>query len=82
MLQESTNTFAAMMASQVQVTVELGNKLTHYLLDSCVETTDPLCWWLANRQLYPNLAQMAINFQLDTWYALIFLCFSYLFYLR
>lgn len=58
----NTNTFAAMMASEVKVTVEAGDELTRYLADSRVETTNPLQWWVSNRSLYPNLARMAIDF--------------------
>ena len=37
------------------------DELDAWLAQRPVMTTDPLAWWVANRKLYPKLAQMAID---------------------
>jgi len=37
------------------------DEFDRYLADSCVQTADPLAWWLMNRKVYPNLAKLAIS---------------------
>lgn len=37
------------------------DELAEWLVQPPVPTDDPLRWWLANRNLYPRLAQMAID---------------------
>ena len=38
-----------------------GDELAEWLAQPPVPTEDPLCWWLANRKLYPRLSRMAID---------------------
>ena len=37
------------------------DKLAEWLAQPPVPTGDPLCWWLANQDLYPHLSHMAID---------------------
>jgi len=39
----------------------MHDELAKWLVQPPVPTDDPLRWWLANRNLYPRLSQMAID---------------------
>ena len=50
-----------MMHAEVQVATAADDELERYLADSRISTSDPLSWWLGNRETYPRLARMAID---------------------
>lgn len=69
------NTFISFMSSQTRAASQNNDtdQFDRYLADSCIQTDDPLQWWLVNRKLYPDLARLAISIHCVMGTCLVFL---------
>jgi len=59
-----SNIFRSAMRMQMVIggsSSGVRDELAEWLVQPPVPTDDPLHWWLANRNLYPCLSQMAID---------------------
>lgn len=50
------------MATQTNIALNNGSdQLDRYLADSCIQTDNPLQWWIMNQKVYPDLVKLGIS---------------------